>query len=105
MAGSKKPSPPALSRDEARKWGAVGGKKSGEARRKRKALRQILEVALMLPSSSGSPRIEEIVAALIDKAETGDVRAFEVIRDTLGEKPRETVTSQVSGGLTISWEE
>ena len=89
--------PPAPSAEEARRRGSLGGKKSAETRKKRKALRELLEVALMMPSDDGGSRIESIVSALIGKAETGDTKAFEVIRDTLGEKPTEKLQQEVSG--------
>ena len=60
------------------------GIKSGIARRKRKALKD--ELILLL--SQGNIQ-EKISLAIIAKALTGDVRAFEIIRDTIGEKPIE----------------
>lgn len=89
--------PPAPSAEEARRRGALGGKKSAEARKKRKALRELLEVALMMPADCGGTRIDSIVSALIGKAETGDTKAFEVIRDTLGEKPTEKLQQELTG--------
>ena len=40
---------------------------------------------------------ENIITALIDKAQSGDVRAFEVIRDTIGEKPTDKHENKISG--------
>ena len=96
MSGQKKV-PPAPSAEEARRRGSLGGKKSAEARKKRKALRELLEVALMMPADCGGTRIDNIVSALIGKAETGDTKAFEVIRDTLGEKPTEKLQQELTG--------
>ena len=67
------------------------GKASGEARRKRKALKE--ELLLLL--SDGDVQ-ERISLALIDEALHGNkagsvTKAFEVIRDTIGEKPVEKV--------------
>lgn len=59
-----------------------GGKNSGAARRERKRIRDTLEDML----SHGTTQ-EDIVAAILEKALGGDVRAFETIRDTVGEKP------------------
>lgn len=70
------------SREEAKKNGKKGGIKSGEKRRERKALKE--ELLLLL--STGDTQMK-LSVALIAKAMTGDVRAFEVIRDTIGEKP------------------
>lgn len=51
----------------------------------------------MMPSEDGGNRIDAIVSAIISKAENGDTKAFEVIRDTLGEKPTDKVQQEVSG--------
>ena len=82
-----------LSKDEARRRGANGGKKSGESRRKRKALKE--QLLLLLETGDTA---ESVAAALIGKALSGDVRAFEVIRDTIGEKPVEKVAQTTADG-------
>lgn len=77
-----------------------GGKASVEARRERKQLKEALEAALALPNHTQDGKeqtnIEGICAALVQKALEGDVRAFTVIRDTIGEMPvpRLEVTQQ-----------
>lgn len=58
------------------------GQASGRKRRERKALKE--ELLLLL--SKGQIQ-KKISLALLEKAATGDVKAFEVIRDTIGEKP------------------
>ena len=58
------------------------GKKSGEARREKKLLKE----ELMLLLAQGKTQ-ERISLALIEEAIKGNVKAFEVIRDTIGEKP------------------
>ena len=70
------------SREEAKKNGKKGGIKSGEVRRERKLLKD--ELLLLL--STGNTQ-EKISLALIQKALKGDTKAFEIIRDTVGEKP------------------
>lgn len=84
-----------LTPEEAREYGRRGGVKSGEARRERKALRECLDILLREKVSGDDgkkhTRADMISAALIEKALTGDVRAFEAIRDTVGEKPAERV--------------
>lgn len=47
---------------------------------------------------------EALTMAIFEKALGGDVRAFEVIRDTIGEKPVEKKETEVSGGLVIKWQ-
>ena len=77
--------------DEAVENGRKGGIASGEARRKRKTLKE--ELLLML--SDGDIQ-EKISIALINEAIKGNnagsvTKAFEVIRDTIGERPVEKV--------------
>lgn len=79
-----------LSPEEARKNGSKGGKKSAEVRRQKKLLKEILEEALEKETKTGNVAID-ITNALIKKAKKGNVKAYEVIRDTLGQKPKETV--------------
>ena len=82
---------PVSSTEEARERGRKGGLASGEARRKRKTLKE--ELLLML--SDGDIQ-EKISLALINEAINGNnagsvTKAFEVIRDTIGERPVEKV--------------
>ncbi len=72
--------------EEQRAIASAGGKASGEARRKRKTLKE--ELLLML--SEGETQ-QSVTLALIEKAMSGDTKAFEVIRDTIGEKPVDKV--------------
>ena len=89
---------PIRSKDEARERGRMGGKASGEARRERKALRDNLLLLLASPmkDADGKPTgktvQEEILFALVQRAMTGDPRAFELIRDTIGEKPVQEIS-------------
>ena len=75
-----------LTENEQRAIASAGGKASGEARRKRKTLKE--ELLLML--SEGETQ-RSVTLALIEKAMSGDTKAFEVIRDTIGEKPVDKV--------------
>lgn len=87
------------SREEAMKNGKKGGIASGEARRARKTLRAELELLLesyAVDKKTGKPSKhtvqEAIVLSLVTKAAGGDTKAFEIIRDTIGEKPAERIT-------------
>lgn len=85
--------------EEARELGRKGGLASAAARKKRKTLRE--ELLSML--SDGNTQ-ESITAALLEKAMDGDVKAFEVVRDTVGEKPVDRIETNVDividlGGL------
>ncbi len=89
---SKEDLRPCRTKEEAKARGRNGGIASGKARQKRKALRELLEMALELPSEvRDMSRAESIVAALVERAEQGDTKAFEILRDTIGEKPVQAV--------------
>lgn len=79
-----------LSSEEVKKRQINGGKKSVEVRRERKKFKELLETALNTTNeTTGECYDVELVKSLINKALSGDVKAFEVIRDTVGEKPIE----------------
>lgn len=89
------------SKEDQRKIRSKAGKKSGEVRRKRKQLREEL-LALL---SAGNTQ-KNISIALIDQALNGNVKAFETIRDTIGEKPVEKVVmSEVDPNVISEVEE
>ena len=79
-----------LTSEEAREIGRKGGKKSVEKRRERRALRE--ELLLLLQTNNYQ---EKISLAMLNEAVNGNVKAFEVIRDTIGEKP--IIKSEVTG--------
>ena len=72
--------------EERRKNGRKGGIASGIARNERKTLKEQLLILL----ENGDTQ-KEVSLALISKALTGDTKAFQVIRYTIGEKPKEQV--------------
>lgn len=70
-------------------------KKGAEATNKIKAERKTLrEELLMLLEQEDYQK--KISLSLISKALTGDTKAYEVIRDTIGEKPKENIKVGVS---------
>ena len=99
-----------LSPEEARKNGQKGGRASGEARRKRKALRDCMETLLSLPPSGKEFDVlsqvglcpedmdKAMLAALavFEKAKEGDVSAFREIRDLIGEKKAEKIDAEIT---------
>lgn len=76
--------------EEQREIARKGGIASGEARRRRKTLKEEL-LALL---SEGDIQ-EKISLAILEKAKSGDTKAYEVIRDTVGEKPIEKLEAKV----------
>lgn len=81
---------PVRTKKEARERGRNGGIKSGEVRRERKTLKE--ELLLLLSSNDTQKKIS---TALIEQAQNGNTKAFEIIRDTIEEKPRDNI--QISG--------
>ncbi len=83
---------------EQREYARKGGKKSGEVRRKRKAMKEQMEMLLSLPFKQSEPLdfmknlgIEEdnldnqmaLIVAMYGKALKGDVQAFNTIREVV----------------------
>jgi hypothetical protein len=105
-------------KDEQRKVAAMGGKASGEARKRRKTFKDVFTSLLecdvskdaleplqgVIKSEYGDKITADQAMALaqIVKAVNGDTKAFEVIRDTIGEKP--TDKTELSGDMGIKVE-
>lgn len=85
-------------REEAKKNGSKGGKKSGEVRRQRKAMKEQMELLLTLPFKQekqlqfikelgiGQKDIDNqmaLIVAIYGKALKGDVQAFNTIREVV----------------------
>lgn len=79
---------PVRTKKEARERGKAGGIKSGEIRAQRKTLRD--ELLTLLETKVEDKTIQEKISfSLIQEALNGNVKAFETIRDTIGEKPQD----------------
>ena len=99
--------------DELREMTRKGGIKSGEARRRKKTMREALEMLMyhtelneqtkQMLKAEGIKDAEDfnhqmvITRSLIAKAESGDVQAYNAICSMIGEKPAEKV--EVGGDL------
>lgn len=86
--------------DEAHKFtpeeASKGGKASAEARRKKRDLREQLEILLdkeYTDEKTGETMqgIEVVTAALFKEAAKGNVKAFNTLRDTIGQMPVQKV--------------
>lgn len=84
--------------EEAKIRGRNGGIKSGIAKRARKTLKE--ELLLLL--SSGDTQ-EKMSLAIIQEALNGNVKAFESIRDTIGEKPRENQEIDLNASIKVDY--
>ena len=104
---------PVRSEDEARTKGRNGGIASGKTRREKKAMKDTLAALLSMPLKSGKAADietiknlasvkgknitvqEAIMLAQIQKAMKGDTRAAEFVRDSSGNKLKESF--EISG--------
>lgn len=83
------------SHEEAVQNGAKGGIASGEARRKKRDIRLAMEALLEKQYKGKDGKqlsgAEAIALKQMEKALKGDAKAFELVRDTAGQKPIEKV--------------
>lgn len=93
------------SEEEVKAITSKGGKASGKARRKKRELKQLLELALSQPHKDGDDNYMAITVALIQKALSGDVRAYEAIRDTIGQKPTEQQQVDMTAKIEVDYGE
>lgn len=96
--------PEDLTPSQRRANASKAGKASGEARRKKKLLRECLEILLEkeMTDKKGETMTgaEALSAKLFSEAMKGNVKAFEVLRDTAGQKPVEKV--QMNADVNIA---
>lgn len=78
-------------KEEQREIAKKGGIASGEARRRKKTLKE--ELIALLETNDNNNKIS---LAILQKALNGDIQAFTTIRDTIGEKPVDKVSNEVS---------
>jgi len=105
-----------LSTEEARRIGSKGGKASVESRRRERTLRETLEKMLSLPINDEQTKAfiqnlgfndEEldnrtaITVAMYQEALKGNVKAYELIRDTLGEKPTDKLAIEEAPQIVL----
>ena len=80
---------------EARRNGKKGGIASGEARRAKKSLREAMQILMEadLTGKDGKTMTgtEAMAAKAFQAALKGDWKAWELVRDTAGQKPAERV--------------
>ena len=83
------------STEEVREIASRGGKASGEARRRKRDLKACMEALLEKEVKGKDGQMytgaEAISIKQFEKALKGDAKAFELIRDTSGQKPIEKI--------------
>lgn len=99
-------------------YGRQGGIKSGEVKRRKKAMKETLEVLLSMPMKKGKVvDVEDVknfgdlnkknvdvqtailIKALTNYMRTGDLSILEFIRNTVGDKPTDQMN--ITGGLPV----
>lgn len=69
--------------------GKMGGIASGEARREKKLFKEAIEKKL-------GQTLDSMIDSMINQAQNGNVQAITFLRDTIGEKPTDKVSNEVS---------
>lgn len=77
--------------EQRKEMASKAGKASVASRRKKKQLRELLEIALSQKTETGDYYMD-ITTALIDKALNGSEKAYQLIRDTLGQMPEQVIS-------------
>ena len=90
-----------INKEDAKKIRAKGGKKSGEVRRQRKAMKEQMEMLLSLPLKNDRAKAKfkelgietddmdnqmALVVAMYQKALKGDTSAMNIVREITGER-------------------
>lgn len=100
----------AINKENAKELGKLGGKKSGEVRRQKRNMRETLELLLSMRIDSGkADKLEafkafhditktsnisvadRMMVNLVKKAISGDLDAIRMVREQIGEKPKDEV--------------
>lgn len=107
---TKYPNLDILSAEEARKRGRAGGKKSGETRKARKTMRESLlamlemelspeklqEMGVDISTLDGNYTMQgALVSAMLREAVNGSEKAMQLVRDTIGEAPKQEIVQEV----------
>lgn len=81
-----------LTKSEQREICSKGGKASAIARKKKKLIKETIEEFLQAVNpETGNDFQVDLVNSMLQKALEGDVSAFNTLRDTAGQKPKEDV--------------
>ena len=95
--------------EKARAAGRKGGVASGEAKRRKRTFRELIELVMTMEVDDPAVHAKltelgldpthdmAITMAAVRKAETGDIEATRYLRDTKGEKPTEALNLGITG--------
>ena len=93
-----------MTEKEQRELARKGGLASAKARKERKKFKDDLITALEAIAKDGKTVQELGIEAIISKFIVGDMQAFTIVRDTIGEKPTEKVEADVKNEVNINIE-
>lgn len=82
--------------EERKEIARKGAEATNKLLKERKTLKE--ELLLLLSQDNFQERIS---LALLEKATTGDTKAYEVIRDTVGEKPVDKVENEIVSTIKV----
>lgn len=89
-----------LTEEEQRELARKGGIASGKARAERKKFKEDLITAL--EAIKDGKTVQELgIEAIISKFISGDMQAFTIVRDTIGEKPTDKVETEVVSTIKV----
>ena len=85
-----------FTKETAKENGAKGGRKSGQVKREKKMLKECLEALLesdvkIKDKDEKVSGAEAVSLAVFKQALNGNIKAFETLRDTVGQKPVEKI--------------
>lgn len=80
-----------LTEKEQRALAKKGGIASGKSRKEKKLLKDELAILMETINKDGKTYQELISTALVKEALKGNTKAYEIIRDTMGQKPKEEI--------------
>ena len=87
--------------EELRAMTVKGGIRSGEVRREKRSMKEALKILMQIEDEQGLSNQYKVLKAALEKALGGDIKAIEFIRDTMGEKPKETLEIENAPSLTF----
>lgn len=102
-----------VTKEEQKRITSAGGKASVEARRKKKSIQEVCNVLLSMPVTQemvdkyldksikldipeGATMYDLMAARMAQEALVGNVKAFEAVRDSAGDKPTDKVVQDVA---------
>lgn len=92
------------SKEEVKEINARGGINSGKARRKKRELKKLLELALsQKPTDTpDEDNYMAITVALVQRAKEGDTKAYEMIAKMVGQLPKEEIELATKTAIKIN---